>query len=158
MANLAGWRADAELGRRQARTCRVALDALAVQQQHALDSRLLAEAGDHPADERPVVLQHLVFEGDADQVAFRQRGIPGRLEKSLLVVVGIDVGGDGAREYDSGRDPDRQPHGHAGEAQPHGRTRFGESMPAQSQFTLLATPDGKRSCHSGAASSTASLS
>ena len=91
------------------------LGAGAVQQHQTLDPALLAEALHHFGDQRPVVLDHLVFERDADQVALGQRGRPRRLQEGSHVVLGIEVSAARTRQHNGCGDANRKTCGRAGE-------------------------------------------
>lgn len=78
------------------------------------------EAVDHGRDERAVVLDHLVFEGHADEVALGERSGLRGLEERPHVVLRIEVGASAGCQQDRCGDPHRQAGRHAGEAKLHG--------------------------------------
>jgi hypothetical protein len=91
------------------------LSAGAVEQDEAVDPGLLAETLHHFGDESAVVLDHLVFERNADQVAFGQSGSVCRLQQGSHVVLRIKISAARARHYDRRGDPNRQAYSRAGE-------------------------------------------
>ena len=71
------------------RHLQLALRARPVQEHQPLHPALLAEAFHHFGDQGPVVLDHLVFQRHADQIALGQSGGPRRPEQRSHVVFGI---------------------------------------------------------------------
>ena len=115
VAGLAGRSGDLQFGVRRSVPGGVALHTGAVQQHQPLHRGLLAEALNHLGDQRPLILDHLVFQRHANQIALGERGGARRLQQRLHVVLRIKECAAGTREHDSRGDSHSKTYGRAGE-------------------------------------------
>ena len=133
MARLAGRRGQVQLARRADRPARETHDAESIEQEDVFDTRLASEAIDHPRDQGPVVLHHLVLQRRVDQLALAEGGGARRVEQFLEMMERVEIGRDAARDRDRGGDADGQAHGHAGETRRDAHCRGNPRASCQSR-------------------------
>ncbi len=116
VACLAGGRAHPQVAVGLSGGNRVLLLPVTVEDYEAIHPGLLAEACDHARDQGPVVLDHLMFERHADQLAFRGCGAAGRFQEGPHVLAGIEVSAARTGEHGDRGNSHGEPNGGAGEA------------------------------------------
>lgn len=119
MAGLASGRAEPEIFLLIQRRARITRHPVMVQQHKLFHARLFAESLDHLRDLRPVVIEHRVFQGGVDQLAFGKRAGALHSENAVEVVHGIEVGCHAACSYHGRRDAKRKAHRQARKTQTH---------------------------------------
>jgi hypothetical protein len=91
MTGLTGGRANLEIIILRQRFTGVASYAVAIEQHKLLNARLLPKAFNHLRNESTVVVQHLMFQCSANQLAFGESIGTGAIEKAIEMALRIDV-------------------------------------------------------------------